>query len=360
MKITAYKPDISQEYSNPFKENNIYPFSKIGRVIVDKDTGEIKRWCGELDSNYDIDGNPINLDMETEEVMVHIPAFYCKRTWEGEVLTDSILTKVPDILEYQGYEVHPAFVRADGSIREYVLVGAFLGTVVNNQLRSTVKNVTPQNMKTISAFRDLARQGRNINFNIMTLDIFNAIQLLYKISFQNLNSQNELGNSTMSYIKISTTMSLGNRSGYLEDNSHVSLFGIESIYGSKWEFLDGVVIKSSDDGIYYTNDISKFGYLDEYIKLSDTVTIMNGVGVMKGVSSKTSIYNFPKELELEDYNIYYCDYIQGYRKNGQNKALLKGRSWSSDVTTVGLFSLSEVLNYTYYDYSSSARLCYLP
>lgn len=355
MRITAYKPDIGQEYSNPFKDNNIYPFSKIGRVIVDKDTAEIKRWCGELDSNYDIEGNPINLDMDTEEVMVHIPAFYCKRTWEGEVLTDSILTKVPDSLEYQGYEVHPAFIRADGSIREYILVGAFLGTALNGQLRSIPANIYPKYGLTISANRDYARQGRNLKWNIVTISILSAIQFLYKIGFQHLNSQNEIGIGIQSYGNVGTTMSLGNRSGYISAEGQISLFGIEDMWGNCYQFIDGIVVTNNnteDNGYYITNDENIFGSIEEYPKItSDT----RNIGYIGGIS-KDSVYNLCSSAVGGSATTGYCDYSTTLVTINKNLFMMGGKG----KTESGLFNSITNYNASHSYFTSVARLCYLP
>ncbi|MGL6167462.1 MAG: hypothetical protein ACRC0Y_04145 [Fusobacteriaceae bacterium] len=217
MKITAYKPDINQEYENGFK--HVYPYANIGRVVTNKDTGEILMELGENDSNLTKSGAPWSYDETKHDIMVKFPKFFYKREWVGEVLKDSILSEVPHTATTaNGYEVFPVFLREDGTIRDYVLYGAFKGVELNGQLRSII-GYKPTHTKTIASFRSLARQGRNTNFNIEMYGMVSMIQLLYKVAFQDLNSQAVLGNgwtSKSASAITGSTMALGNRSGYLD------------------------------------------------------------------------------------------------------------------------------------------------
>lgn len=324
MKIIPHRPDKNQEYKNEFKENNIYPFNKIGRCIIDKITGEIKRWCNELDSNLDTEDNPINLDIENEDVMVYIPAFYYKRIWEGEILTDSILNKIPNGLEFQGYKLHPAFIRPNNTIRHYILVGAFIGHIDDDNILRSIPNVFSTSSKTQTEFRYSARQSRNNNFNLLTMEVYSALQILYKISFQNLDSSISLGYGT-TYLHGVTpndnvfytgkTMELGNRCGYLNKNGDdISFLGIENIYGQRYQVIDGLYIKS--DGYLYTNDPNKFDDISSYKKY-EIKTILNRTSkqtmflekILKINSDEyLNIFNLPgKFMEQSNYLKYYAD-----------------------------------------------------
>lgn len=337
MKIIPHRPDKNQEYKNEFKENNIYPFNKIGRCIIDKITGEIKKWCNELDSNLDTEGNPINLDVENEDVMVYIPAFYYKRIWEGEILTDSILDKIPNSLEFQGYKLHPAFIRSDNTIRPYILIGAFMGYIDDKNILRSIPNVFSTSTKTQNEFRNSARQSRNNNFNLLTMEVYSALQILYKISFQNLDSSISLGYGT-TYLHGVTpndnafytgkTMELGNRCGYLNKNrDDISFLGIENIYGQRYQIVDGLYIKS--DGYLYTNDPNKFDDISSYKKY-EINTILNKTSAQTMFLEKIlkinsneylNIFNLPsKFMEQSSYLKYYADcmYYHNIDKNDLN------------------------------------------
>ena len=360
MKIIPHRPDLQQEYKNEFKENNIYPFNKIGRVITNKDTGEIKRWCNELDSNLDIEGNPINLDPNTEDVMVHIPAFYCKRTWNGDVLTDSILNKVPTTptLYGVGYQVHPAFLRPDNTIRPYILVGAFMGSIKNSQLRSLI-NANEVTNKTIATMRDMARQGRSTNFNIITIDIVNAIQFIYKVAFHNLNSQQIIGedltNRPPSYLT-GQTFYLGNRSGILasSDDGKVScsLFGIESPFGYNSKVVDGII--SYGNKFKITHDPHKYGNYEEY-EIEVTKNKLTSRYIKKII--KNTIYNIADEVHNLSTE-YYCDNC--FHQNLDECCIYITSGFVDQRYACGIFAYRD--SYKIADLAPffSTRLCYLP
>lgn len=367
MKITAYKQDIGQGYSNPFKDNNVYPFNKIGRVVVNKDTAEIKYWLGDTNSNLSQAGYPINIDSATEDVMVYFPAFYYKRTWNGDILEDSLLTDIPTTRYREDYEVFPCFIREDGSIRPYILYGAFKGSEVGGQLRSVVGN-KPAHSKTISAFRDLVRQGRDTKWNIETFQLVSMVQLLYKVGFQNLNSQAEIGSGWTSKSGSATsgaTMLLGNRSGYYGVNGdQISLFGIEDFYGNIWSFVDGFLVQ--DDGYYITNTPSSFGILSSHDKISAvplTGLEINGLveGYFKTIEKISGLHkyvNIPNLLGGSNSG-WYTDYFWSHRKTQTNICLFGADCCSYD-SPAGAFCLR------LYDVASGAsayigaRPVYLP
>ena len=366
MKITAYKQDIGQQYLDPFKDNNVYPFNKIGKVVINKDTAEIKHWLGDTNSNVSQAGYPINIDPATEDIMVYFPAFYYKRTWNGDVLDDSILTDIPTTRYREDYEVFPCFVREDGSIRPYVLYGAFKGVEVGGQLRSVVGS-KPTVSKTISAFRDLARQGRDTKWNIETFQLVSMVQLLYKIGFQNLNSQAELGNGWTNKSESATTgetMLLGNRSGYYGSNGNqISLFGIEDFFGNIWSFVDGMLVQ--DDGYYITNNPSSFGTIASHEKIGATPLMgadadASVEGYFKTIEKISGVHKYANIPNLLGGSAsgWYCDYLWSHRKTQTNICLF-GANWSAG-SPAGAFCLHLIDVASKSSSAIGARLCVLP
>lgn len=367
MKIQAYKEDIGQQYRNPFKENNIYPFSQIGRVVVNKDSGDIITRLHEFNSYLDENGNPYILK-DNEDIMVYYPAFYCKREWVGETVKDSILTEVPkDVQPKDGYEVHPIFIKEDGTLRPYILVGAFLGTEISGQLRSRPTNGKPTVNKTLEQFRTLVRGGgRSNKWNLLTPDIISMRQLLYKVAFQNLNSQQELGNGWVSKSEsanLGTTMKLGNRCGYLGVNGNqISLFGEEDFFGNVYQSVDGFIVK--DDGYYLSNKPSVLGTISSY----DTVNVVplmgaeNSTNVTGWISKieKLSTYKFmniPKEISGSQ-STYYSDYFYSHRKTETNICFFGG-FWGFG-SSAGAFLLLCHPPLANFGASSGARCSFLP
>lgn len=367
MKIIAYKEDVGQTYVDPFKQSGVYPFSKIGRVVVDKDSGAIKYRLNEYNSNFDDKGNPITLQ-DNEDVMVYFPAFYAKREWIGTVCKDTILTEVPTSATKGDYEVHSAFLREDGTVRPYILVGAFQGTEVNGQLRSRPSGANPKVSITLEAFRNLARSGRDSKWSVLTMDIISMIQLLYKVAFQDLNSQSAIGNgwtSKSASATIGSTMSLGNRSGYLGVNGNqISLFGVEDFYGNVWEFVDGFVVK--DDGYYTTNNPNNFGITSTYTKINGCGKHLAGTSASAYVegyvtkiekpTGREKFFNLPCVLGGTE-TTYYCDYLWSHRL-GQENICLFGALWDLGSRS-GAFCLNWNSVASNAGATVGARICFL-
>lgn len=339
MRTLANKPDASQNYVSDF--DSIFPYSKIRRCLCNPTTGEIGMFLSHETSNQSVDGLPVNLSDGTYDVMVYIPAFYYKVTFSDtqtkySILQDEVTSR------YKGdYEVHPAFINENGGIRPYILVGAFKGVESGGKLRS-IAGQKPTVSKTISAFRDLARQGRSTKFNINTVHIVSAIQMLYVVEFANLNSQAMLGNGWTGKSESAVTGStaeLGNRSGYLGVNGNqISYRGMEDFFGNIWEFVDGLLIK--DDGYYMTNNPAYFGNASNSTRigitpLTDTDDSKNGY-VTSIERNRTIDYCFFPNATGGSESTYYCDYFWAHDKGEENIAFF-GAYWG-DGSLSGAFS----------------------
>ena len=361
MKITPCDLGKGIAYDNPFKKNKIHPFDKIGRCIVDKTTGQIKRWCGEEDSNYDRDGQPINLNEDIEEVMVYFPAFYYKRTWQGTQLVDEILDVVPEATEIQGYKVHPAFVRKDGSFREYILVGAFPEKWKTDKQMRSIPSLSGQ-ASNIGDARTYARKNRDNHWNLMNIAILSMIQILYKVGFQNLDISRTIGYSGVNYNTKSVTMPLGNKSGKGVKKSdanlyyeNTSLFGLENFYTSQQQGLDGCYV--GQNGLYITTFPEEFGVLEKYELLEIALPSANGwIKDIHKIDGKFDCLNIPKTTSLTDWNNkYYSDYF--YARTDSIGLFTFGGE-GSPYSKNGIFSVKLDLNYS--THVSIHRLTYLP
>lgn len=361
MRTLAHKPDAQQTYVSDF--DSIFPYSKIRRCLCNPNTGEIAMFLKHETSNQSVDGTPVNLTDGNYDVMVYIPAFYYKVTFSGNQTRYSILQDEVTSRYKGDHEVHPAFINANGGIRPYILVGAFKGVESGGKLRS-IAGQKPTVSKTISAFRDLARQGRNTKFNINTVQVISAIQMLYVVEFANLNSQAMLGSGWTSKSESAVTGStaeLGNRSGYLGVNGNqISYRGIEDFFGNVWEFVDGLLIK--DDGYYMTNNPAYFGNASNSTRiaitpLTDTDDSKNGYVTEMERNSAIDYCFFPKATGGSD-STYYCDYFWVHDKGEENIALC-GATWGSG-SRAGAFSWGwgDVASDAWAAYG--ARLCLLP
>jgi hypothetical protein len=194
------------------------------------------------------------------QVMVEIPLFSVKhtRTASGSYNEHSFYL-VRGVKTDDGYAVHPAFVQRDNSYRPFIYVGAYLGSGTKG--RNSVSGQTNAVNYTRSIARDEARDRGN-GWSIMSLYQYNAIQWLYLTEYQNMDSQEVLGNGAVTGSDYDVTTGLsntrGNRCGnvYNADgstNDYVSYRGIENVYGRAYQWVDGANV-TSGTSLYVTSD----------------------------------------------------------------------------------------------------------
>lgn len=352
MKIIPYRPDLNQEYYNPFKEKGIYPFCEIGRCITNKDTGEIKRWCHELDSTLDRDGNDIAFDKETEDYMVYIPAFYYKRVWEGDVLKDSILTRVPDTVEYEGYKVHPAFIKKDGTIRKYFLISAFYGNEYKKQLRSIPDVAQHWNIyHNITHIRDRALNGRVLGYGLINIFSLDALRKLFKISMvsQDVNPIG-LGRSINQISKCGETLNLGNITGCQIYSNQTTFFGIEDLFSYNTNLLRVDGIYKINNEIFVTKNIEDIGDVSLYEKTGFLITESDGY-INKIYKENNFIIDIPLECKGQKTS-HYCSRVE-------NRITSTGDTQIYSVKTFGDLSGFDVReSLTGYSHYQSAHFIY--
>lgn len=330
----ANLPHLNQVYSSIWDNHPIV--GQIGGWICDKDTGALKYKLHKTDWTKKADGSASVLTGEDGDVMVKVPAYYLKITMEpyGQPRYE-IDDTIPDRYATNGrpgFFVHPAFLTKSGKVKPYILIGAYKGYILNNQLRS-ISGVKPSTSQTISSFTDKARQGRNTGTTKHDITRFYermALNLLFYFEFGTLDGQTAVGQgwssgNTESNIT-GTTNSLGDRSGYVgEINGKASIRwrGIEDYWGNVWEFVNGFMI--SDIGYHYTNDITKFlnmGAMETYAK-DLSVKVPNGyITDMEKIPGKEWMI-IPKSTGGSA-STYWCNYFYSHEPTKQNIALAGG------------------------------------
>ena len=306
-----------------------------------------------------IDGTPSVLTGEDGDVMVKVGAFYIKVTLEPygqpKFELDDTIPDRRGTNGRPGFFVHPAFLTKSGKVKPYILVGAYKGYILNNQLRS-ISGVKPSASQTISSFTDKARQGRNAGINKHDITRFYermALNLLFYFEFGTLDGQTAVGQgwssgNTESNIT-GTTNSLGDRSGYVGDtNGKASIRwrGIEDYWGNVWEFVNGFMI--SDIGYHYTNDVTKFlnmGAMETYAK-DLSAKVPNGyITDMEKIPGKEWMM-IPKSTGGSA-STYWCDYFWSHDPTEQNIALAGGAWGNGAPYGPACWSCTDVASYAY-------------
>lgn len=333
----ANLPHLNQTYSSIWDNHAI--IGQIGGWVVDHVTGDLKYKLDKNDWSKKSDGTASILTGEDGDVMVKCGAFYIKITLEPygqpKYELDDTIPDRHGTNGKPGFFVYPAFLTKSGRVKKYILIGAYKGYILNNQLRS-ISGVKPSVSQTISSFTDKARQGRNAGTNkhdITRMYERMALNLLFYFEFGTLDGQTACGQGwvSMSESNITgTTNSLGDRSGYIGDtNGKASIRwrGIEDYWSNVWEFVNGFMI--SDNGYHFTNDVAKFlnmSAMDVYAK-DLSVKVPNGyITDMEKIPGKEWMM-IPKSTGGSA-STYWCDYFYSHDPTEQNIALAGG-VWAS-------------------------------
>lgn len=200
------------------------------------------------------------------DVMIEIPKFYYKIAKNGNYID----VKISNAL-MAGFTDF-AF-RYKGESKDRFYIGAYLGYVSNNKLRS-LSGKTVTGSKTIGAFRTAA-QANGAGYEQLSFNKLTALQVLFIVMFKSLNSQAALGKG---YTSASTFRATGatntkgmnyGTTGANTANDTVKFLGMEDFWGNLLQWVDGYVgadnaVKIADGNF---ND-SGNGYNEYAIKIN--------------------------------------------------------------------------------------------
>lgn len=376
----ASLPHLTQAYQSNFDQ--VYPWNETGRWIADHVTGAFKYKLSKTDSTKKIDGTAANLSGTDGDVVTKWPAYSYRTIFGPTSPRYEIDTTVPDKYGSNirpGFKVHPAFRKPDGTVRPFFTLGAFKGFVDANQQLRSVSGMIPTRALTQAAFRDKARQGRTTKHNIEILYQISAVQLMFMVEFQNLNSQVVCGRGKVDYpstlpsgifseLETGDTVGLGDRSGYLEVRGEtdgkvsMSYRGLEDFYGGIWSFVDGLII--TDEGYYHTGDPAKLGNIANYT-LSGATPLMGDTadsgkdGYATGMERISTLdFAFLPSAVGGNTSTYYCDHFWTHRRGQTNIALFGGNWYYGSHCGAFCWGWTDVASAA--NSRIGARLCYLP
>ena len=203
------------------------------------------------------------LDGTAGQVMVEIPLFSVKhQTERNGTYKRHEFAVAPGAQTTGGFAVHPAFIKPDGSYRDFTYVGAYQGTGTGgNGSASGVNN-------TVNITRGACRtacSGRGVGWHQLGYWENNALQWLLITEYQDMNSQKVLGNGAMAggvyVVPTGLSNARGNRSGNAHtaagaNTDYVSYRGVENFYGRAWQWIDGINI--NERNVYVSGDPSKW------------------------------------------------------------------------------------------------------
>ena len=221
--------------------------AKIGRYLL-KSNGDAYKL--NVNDSTILDYNDATFDPNLGNVMVRIPrlSYMVVRDSAGR---DTIWMTEEPVMR---------------NVIEEQWVGAYLASYYGNKLRS-MKGETVAASRTINTFWDQAQaNGKAFGLTNYTQRIL--MVLLYLSNYRSLNSQATLGygmngnsdNFAAAQNKpTGETSSIGDACGSVDggtDNAnakHISLFGLEDIYGWYWEMIQGVFLINNKVYVYDGN-----------------------------------------------------------------------------------------------------------
>ena len=295
-------------------------------------------------------------DGSNGQVMVEIPKFYYKTTFDGTTFT----YRASGFQLDSGYKIHPAFVRG-GVIKDKIYFSAYEGSIFDVSANTylledeqvanftvdtgdklcSIANAKPcsgltQNL-TCANVRILAR-NRGIGWQQQDFLSVSAIQYLMLAKHGTFNDQsiyNGVTNisddsSTNNAVKTGYTSTLGNLSGQVSVSHYrtgqitypFSFHGIENFYGNLWKFVDGINIQNNIPYVAESNFADDV-FTDAYSSLGITMPNINNWQENLAYTSNFDYGFLPSVVGTNSGKI--TDYY--YQNTGNRVGLLGGR-WS--------------------------------
>lgn len=282
---------------------NKYPFNQIKPCLF-KD-GAVVGYLNPNNFAQFVDGSAADITSgNAGDVMIEIPKFYYKIAKNGNYIDVKIANAL--MAGFTDY----AF-KYKGESKDKFYIGAYLGFVSNNKLRS-LSGKTVTGSKTIGAFRTAA-QANGAGYEQLSFNKLTALQVLFILMFKSLNSQTALGKgytSASSYRTTGATNTKGmnyGTTGASTANDTVKFLGMEDFWGNLLQWVDGYVgadnaVKIADGNF---NDTGS-GYAEYSVKLNaddgDDVD-----GYISEVSGDNHTGFTPTQCYGSD-NTQFCDY----------------------------------------------------
>lgn len=213
---------------------NILPWAGMRRCCL-RDEGVVDRYFHEM--GYVDDGTK-------GQCMVEIPMFYYKRV-PTKVVNNSLVIW-EDWVSYKavnGFFVHPAFVRNDGTIRDKIYIGAYKASKDTDNNIFSIRCDSVNIALPINEVRPYV-QKRNPGWELYSITHHSLMQLIYIIASASFDSQQIIGSGDYtSFRGTGKTSKMGSTCGVCD--SAVNVFGVENLWSYQGTILDGLFINDN-------------------------------------------------------------------------------------------------------------------
>lgn len=246
-------------------------------------------------------------------------------------------------------EIYNSQMKIQNDYNDYVWVAKY-ETSSNNQ---SIGGAAVQVSQTRATMRDNARSIGN-GWTITDIVTWSGLWTLFHIVFANRNSQSIMKGNYSGSVK-ATGLTTGAVASCVQiDDSAMSFYGIENLYGNVYEWIDGININARQ--AYVSAKISDF---------ADTTTNYRQVGYVNHTSdSYIKQLGYDKNNKFAEFPIaiggskttYYCSY---YYQGSASYGVRVGSHWIEN-DTLGISYWNGYNTYTSVYSSTGSRLVYRP
>lgn len=248
------------------------------------------------------DGSPADITSgDAGDVMIEIP----KTGYKISKVDNTLTVQITDAANKDGFS-YMAHTRENEGDRDKLYIGAFLGSVAGDKLRS-LSGKTPTNYETIGSFRTKA-QANGQGYDQFAFYPMTLLQCLYLIKYKNLNSQAALG---MGYVNsddympkdTGATLDKGMDFGSSDAYTQMKFLGIEDFWGNLYQWIDGLVASGDGNALVATT-----GFNDDGNGYTDKGFVSEGDGGYMKIPQGTNDLGFMWHTGGGSTTTYFSDY----------------------------------------------------
>lgn len=238
--------------------DNAYPWCEMELCNVKVTSDGSEEITLASDKEFKTDGSNGN-------VMVRIPKFYSRR-----LVKDGYEYILISGTEHEGYSIEPVFVNSDGSIADYVYIGAYLGAEKDEKIVSTAESY-PSLLLDYGTTLKYAENNGN-GYSEMNYLMCSALQKLFIIETGTIDSSSIFAGD--SYMYYNYEVNLFKNSGYAAESAKktntIKLYNnintVKICEGSSITVFDGWKSYKNNDG--YQREVVSVESDEKYISVT--------------------------------------------------------------------------------------------
>mgnify|MGYP003298986083 FL=1 len=284
---------------------------------------------------------------------------WVRKDANGNTLVDISNEKVND-----NYKPYGGFVKPDGTLREYIYLPIYRGSLISNKVRSMSGNQTPMSGQTAPNERTYCKNNGS-GHDMITWTDRQLIEDLSILMFKTTDFQSALGqgksnggSSVSDCLKSGTMDTKGLFWGSTSTAEGIKLFGMENRYASQWERILGMILVNGQwkvklsQGTSDGSTVSDYNFTGEgYITLDAPAPSGTSGGYISESRTIDNIGTIPIVYSGSS-STYECD-GGWYNNSGTRVALVGGSTNNGAVCGLFCFDVSDEASGAGWDVGSS-------